>query len=130
MTMPGGDVGDLLNQLFSEFGSDTMEQIVLEQLQGMSDTAVDDLINNLQSQTKTLFPNYERYAQQFAQAKRGRVKDPYATLGLKFTASKEETIAAYRLKAKENHPDRGGSNEKMADINAAFFEICRRRGWK
>ncbi len=128
--MPDGDFGDLIDQLFSEFGGDTMEQMVLEQLQGMSDTAVDDLINNLQSQTKTLFPNYDRYAQQFAQAKRGRVKDPYATLGLKSAASKEETMAAYRVKAKEHHPDRGGSNERMAEINAAFFEICRRRGWK
>lgn len=128
--MHGSDFSDLIDQLFSEFGGDSMEQMMLGQLQGMSEEAVNDLINNLQSQTKTLFPDYERYAQQFAQAKRGRVKDPYATLRLKSTASKEETVAAYRIKAKENHPDRGGSNEKMAEINAAFFEICKRRGWK
>lgn len=54
----------------------------------------------------------------------------YAILGLASTASYEEVKQAYRLKARENHPDLH-PNEKekytarMAEINAAFEAISR-----
>jgi hypothetical protein len=41
-------------------------------------------------------------------------------LGVSPQASKEETKKAFRTLAKENHPDRGGSEETMKYLNAAY----------
>jgi len=46
--------------------------------------------------------------------------DPYATLGVDPKATMDEIQAAYRRKAQENHPDRGGNPELMKDINMAW----------
>jgi len=56
--------------------------------------------------------------------------DPFSILGVDFNASEEEVRSAYRQKANEAHPDKGGSNEQMAKVNAAFEAIKRFRGWK
>ena len=46
--------------------------------------------------------------------------DPYQILGLQPTASTEEVTAAYRAAAQAEHPDKGGSVERMAEINVAY----------
>jgi hypothetical protein len=57
--------------------------------------------------------------------------DPYATLGVAPGADSATIQAAFRLRALEQHPDRGGSTAAMAQINAAhawLLDPARRAG--
>jgi hypothetical protein len=54
--------------------------------------------------------------------------DPYGVLGLPPNAAPEEVAVAYRRLAKEWHPDRGGGDERMAEINAAY-DLLRATAW-
>lgn len=54
--------------------------------------------------------------------------DPYAELGLPPGAPPEDIAAAYRRLAKEYHPDRGGAEDRMAQINAAY-DLLRAAEW-
>jgi len=56
--------------------------------------------------------------------------DPFEILGVDATATKDEVKQAYKKKAWDAHPDRGGSNNEMMKVNAAFEAISRVRGWK
>jgi len=56
--------------------------------------------------------------------------DPFKILGVDPNATKEEAQKAYRGKAAEAHPDRGGSHEQMVKVNAAWETIKRFKGWK
>lgn len=47
-------------------------------------------------------------------------KSFYQILGLKKNATTQEVKHAYRAKSRDAHPDKGGSTEAMADINAAY----------
>lgn len=47
------------------------------------------------------------------------VPEAYKVLGVPHGASPEEISKAYKLKALEVHPDRGGSHEKMVELNVA-----------
>lgn len=47
-------------------------------------------------------------------------RDPFAVLGLAPGASLEQVRAARRRLAKEAHPDHGGDEARMREINAAF----------
>lgn len=50
--------------------------------------------------------------------------NPYEILGIHSESSQEDIDKAYRLKAKLHHPDRrGGSHEKMSEINQAYALI-------
>lgn len=52
---------------------------------------------------------------------------PYEVLGLEPGAPDERVRERYRQLARENHPDRDGSEgaaERMARINAAYEELC------
>lgn len=44
----------------------------------------------------------------------------YGTLGVDRTATPAEIKAAYRAKASEAHPDRGGDHEAMAALTVAY----------
>lgn len=44
----------------------------------------------------------------------------YDLLGVSSSASKEEIKAAFRKKAKEHHPDKGGDEKKFKEINEAY----------
>lgn len=56
--------------------------------------------------------------------------DPYKILGVSPDATQEEVQKAYRKKAAEAHPDKGGSHEQMIKVNAAMEAIRRFKGWK
>jgi len=46
--------------------------------------------------------------------------DPYETLGVKPDATKDEIKAAYRRKARDTHPDAGGSADLFAMVASAY----------
>jgi len=48
----------------------------------------------------------------------------HRTLGLCTCASLEEIRSAYRALAMQHHPDRGGSVEKMREINLAYAALA------
>lgn len=56
--------------------------------------------------------------------------NPFTILGVSMDATQEEVKAAYRKKAAEVHPDKGGTNEQMTKVNAAYEVIKRFHGWK
>jgi len=47
-------------------------------------------------------------------------KSLYDSLGVDKNSSAEDIKKAYRKKASENHPDKGGDNEKMTEITKAY----------
>lgn len=48
------------------------------------------------------------------------MKNPYEVLGVRREADATSIRAAYRQLARAHHPDRGGSDERMGEINAAY----------
>lgn len=59
-----------------------------------------------------------------------RSMDPFTILGVSSSATKKEVEKAYRQKAYRTHPDRGGTDEEMALVNAAYEAIKRFKNWK
>ncbi len=56
--------------------------------------------------------------------------DPFEILGVNQDSTQEEVTKAYREKAFKAHPDKGGSVEEMAKVNAAKETIFMFKGWK
>jgi hypothetical protein len=54
-------------------------------------------------------------------------QDPYRVLGVSPLDSADTVRTRYRELAMERHPDRGGSAEKMREINDAYERILRHR---
>ena len=48
------------------------------------------------------------------------MKNLYAVLGLSVRATPQQIKAAHRTKAREAHPDRGGSAEHFAEVQRAY----------
>jgi len=55
--------------------------------------------------------------------------DPFKILGVNFNSTYEEVKEAYKKRARQVHPDKGGSNEDMMKVNAAFETLKRFNGW-
>lgn len=53
-----------------------------------------------------------------------RARDPFVVLGVSRGATPEEVKQAYRRRALETHPDRGGSKERFEEVAAAYRQIC------
>ncbi len=56
--------------------------------------------------------------------------DPFVILGVNMDSTKEEVNDAYKQKANKAHPDKGGTDEEMAKVNAAREAIFLFKGWK
>lgn len=54
-------------------------------------------------------------------------RTPYDVLGVKADAPMADIDSAYRRRAKEVHPDVGGSHEEMQELTAALSEIREQR---
>jgi curved DNA-binding protein CbpA len=52
-----------------------------------------------------------------------RVRDPWEVLGIRPDAPLAIAEAAYREATKTAHPDRGGTDEAMAELNAAIEKV-------
>lgn len=52
-------------------------------------------------------------------------RDWWTVLGLTSTASRQEILDRHRQLSRDHHPDRGGSEQLMAEINAARDEALR-----
>ena len=55
---------------------------------------------------------------------------PYRVLGVDPGAEEAVVKAAWKAKSKLYHPDMGGSEAKMSEINRAYQEVCQQRGWQ
>lgn len=51
------------------------------------------------------------------------MKDVYVIIGVSRKASDEEIHAVYKKRARDLHPDHGGSPEQMAELNEAYAKI-------
>lgn len=63
----------------------------------------------------------------------GVVRDPYRILGVEPDADDHAIRAAYRRRARETHPDRGGSDEAFREVRAAYDTLrdtSRRTQWR
>jgi DnaJ-class molecular chaperone len=60
----------------------------------------------------------------------GGEMNPFKILGVEPDDTEEVVKRAYRSKAAEAHPDKGGSHEQMVKVNAAWEAIRRFKGWK
>lgn len=56
------------------------------------------------------------------------IEEAYQILGLQFGASHEEVRAAYRRRARETHPDAGGSAQEFIRVQAAYEILCKFQG--
>ncbi len=54
-------------------------------------------------------------------------QDPYRVLGVSPLDSAEAIRERYRALALQNHPDRGGSSERMRELNVAYERIVNHR---
>lgn len=52
----------------------------------------------------------------------------WEVLGVPMNAHESDILAAYRRKATESHPDRGGSTDAMAELNLARAQALSERG--
>ena len=58
----------------------------------------------------------------------GSPADPYAVLGVARSAPWEQIVAAHKRLARAWHPDAGGDEDLIRQLNAAYAELRVRRG--
>ena len=81
---------------------------------------------------KVVDEKLKRQAQEAGEKIRKRMKEDYRCykiLGVDPSAEEEVVKSAYKAKARLFHPDHTGSDKRMAEINQAYEDICKLRGW-
>ncbi len=96
-----------LAQLFKECATDKQSMDLLQRL----------IRHNAGSQSS--YQQSSGTNQRHNRSNRLTIEQAYQLLGLKTNASEKEIITAHRRLIQKNHPDRGGSAELAAQINAA-----------
>jgi hypothetical protein len=97
-------------------------------------TRLSGCLNRQQDTPRELDMRYVREYQRWEQHERRQeaarkrreqsmIRNPWRILGVSKRATDEQIKAAYRRKAQECHPDRGGSDEAMARINEAYERL-------
>lgn len=56
-------------------------------------------------------------------------ESPYAVLGVEPGATREAVEVAYREQARQRHPDAGGSDDQMTELNRARTNVRVLEGW-
>lgn len=56
-------------------------------------------------------------------------ENPYQRAGIRPGMTRDEALQQYRAKAKDLHPDLGGTDEQMAALNAAWRRVQELEGW-
>lgn len=82
--------------------------------------AVRDLTKAFEASGRTDANIHQKLQTAQKRLKLSQSKDYYKVLGVKRSDSLATIKKAYRKMARENHPDKGGSQEKMAQINEAW----------
>ncbi|BGP24165.1 hypothetical protein Rt10032_c03g1707 [Rhodotorula toruloides] len=59
--------------------------------------------------------------------KAARETNHYTVLGIAFGATQAQIRIAYRKRALETHPDKGGCEEKFKKVQAAYEALCSKR---
>lgn len=85
-------------------------------------------INVLRQLRKQIDDSIKRLASEGPSAPGGL--NPFEILDVSMDATREDIDKAYKKKAAEHHPDKGGTNMDMIKINAAYEAIKQLRGWK
>ena len=118
---------DLLSDMFKYMGIGRGENI-----NKMLNTLVRNAQINMLKQLRRNIDNNIRKltAESTATAGYDPSNDPYVILGVNQNATREEIDKAYKDKAWKAHPDRGGSDQDMIMVNAAYEAIRQFRGWK
>ena len=55
------------------------------------------------------------------------MEDPYKVLGVAYKATDAQIKEAYRQASRDNHPDKGGSVDRMTEITEANRQLTTRR---
>jgi len=84
---------------------------------------------DLANMQETLGKRISELSKQKPSSGLGKDMDPFNILGVRPDSTEAEVKKAYKGKAARAHPDRGGSNEDMVMVNAAYEAIRRYRGW-
>lgn len=119
---------DLLSDMFKSFGSfggaENMNKMLITLVRNVQ-------INMLRQLRQELDKSIRKLTQEgVADMAYDESLDPYKILGVEQTATRDDIDKAYKKRAREVHPDRGGSTEDMIKVNAAYESIKQFRGWK
>lgn len=118
---------DLLSEMFKGMGIGQGDKVS----KMLSTLVRNTQINMLKQLRREIDNNIKKLSKEGATATEyDSALDPYIILGVTSDANKDEVNRAYRTKAWEAHPDRGGSEQKMLMVNAAYEAIKQFRGWK
>jgi len=122
------DLFDMLKDLNLGGGTKIPFNILLGNLVNTSQINV---LREFQGKLAQLQDETNKRIQELSKKSKGKAGalDPYTILGVRPDATQEQVEKAYRKKAATAHPDKGGSNEKMVLVNAAYEAIKRVKGW-
>lgn len=100
-------------QMFNRFGFNQTEllDIYMECMQKIMKTEIDRLNDEIDKMMKSTY-------------------NPFSVLGVKQNLTENDLKNAYRNKAREHHPDKGGKEEDFKKIQVAYEVIKKMRGWK